>query len=177
MRLAAATLLLALSALPARAVFDDAPVPPPSTPTATCPDGQVWNPGTSSCIDADDVRLDDEARLRAAHELVYAGRPGSALQVLAAIADRQDDRVLTLTGFAHRKAGDWERGRAFYDAAIARNPDNLLARSYLGMGLAERGDLDGARAQLREIVARGGRETWPHFALRSALRAGGTPAY
>jgi hypothetical protein len=36
----------------------------------------------------------------------------------------------------------------------------------------ELGQTEAARAQLGEIRARGGRQTWPEIALRNALRSG-----
>ena len=40
----------------------------------------------------------------------------------------------------------------------------------MGQGLIEQGDLAGALGQLREIAARGGRDTWAYAALEGALR-------
>ena len=62
--------------------------------------------------------------------------------------------------------------RQFYLAALRIDPDHLLARSYMGQGMVEAGDLDGARAQLSQIRASGGRGTWPEFSLRLALDRG-----
>ena len=66
---------------------------------------------------------------------------------------------------------------AFYTAALKQNPDYLLARSYMGQGLIAMGDIDGAKAQLREISLRGGRNTWPYFALKQSIRSGPSSGY
>ena len=146
--------------------------PPPTTPTSTtCEDGQIWDKDTQACVDARESSLSDEQRMDAVRELAYADRPEAALQILA-LLPAGDDMVLTYKGFAHRKAGDWEAGMAYYTAALAQNPDNILARSYMGQAYAERGQMAAARDQLREITARGGRETWAAFALRASLRTG-----
>ena len=105
-------------------------------------------------------------------ELAYAGQYGATLNALAAMSDPQDDRVLTYMGFVHRKMGDVGLGNAYYRQAIAKNPDNLLARSYMGQGFVESGELAMARAQLTEIRSRGGRGTWPEISLRLAIENG-----
>ncbi|MCY4334529.1 MAG: hypothetical protein OXC60_07615, partial [Litoreibacter sp.] len=56
--------------------------------------------------------------------------------------------------------------------ALEADADNLLARSYLGQGLVVVGDRAGAKLQLTEIRARGGRNTWAEFALKSAIATG-----
>ena len=66
---------------------------------------------------------------------------------------------------------------AYYRAALKANPDNLLARSYMGEALAEMGKAELARAELSEIRARGGRGTWAEIALRLAIETGQSRAY
>ena len=73
--------------------------------------------------------------------------------------------------------GNVDAGMRWYDAALAANRDNLLARSYMGQALLLQGDRIGAQAQLTEIRARGGRQTWPELALNMALRNGPSPSY
>jgi len=41
---------------------------------------------------------------------------------------------------------------------LTEDPDNTLARSYLGQAHVAQGDLGAARDQLRQIRARGGRD-------------------
>lgn len=170
-----ALLIATLIALPslAGAVGGDDDAPPKPTQTTTdCTDGKVWDEGSKSCVAPKDARLDDDIRYRAARELAYAGRYEAALGVLAAMDDPSDDRVLTYLGFAHRKSGDLATGMAYYRQAIAQNPDNLLARSYMGQAFVETGQLRLARAELSEIRARGGRMTWAWVSLDQAIRSG-----
>ena len=49
------------------------------------------------------------------------------------MADQEDDRVLTYRGFALRKSGKVEEGMAYYQAAIAKNPDNFLVNLVAGL--------------------------------------------
>jgi tetratricopeptide (TPR) repeat protein len=177
----ATVLAFALGALvlagPAFAVLEeeerDAP-PPPSPTTSRCEDGRVWDDVTSTCVDPESGALDDDRLLVAARELAYAGRHGDALRVVAAVRDQTSPLALTVAGFALRKSGRVDEGLALYAAALARDPDFLLARAYRGVYLVEAGDVAGAEAELAQIEARGGGGGWPHRALLRAL-AGADP--
>lgn len=145
---------------------------PPTPTSGSCQNGMVWSDSKQKCVNPQSGALQDDELYQAARELAYAGKYDETLAVLAAMSDPQDDRVLTYKGFVHRKMGDAELGNAYYRQAIAANPGNLLARSYMGQGFVESGDLAAARLQLAEIVARGGRGTWAETALRQAIATG-----
>jgi len=168
-------IIAALACFPAIAFAASSGSSTPATPTqttTTCERGQIWSDDTKSCVDPQESRLDDDTLYNAARELAYAGQYTNSLSVLAAMSDPNDDRVLTYKGFAHRKMGDVVLGNAYYRQAISQNPDNLLARSYMGQGFAEEGNIVQARAQLTEIRRRGGRGTWAEFSLRMAIDSG-----
>jgi len=172
MRLAL-TLALYCTASAALAVGteDDFTPPRPSETTETCEEGQIWDEETQACVAPDETGNDEATLKDTARELAYAGRHGDAAAVLD-LLDPHDPWVLTYRGFLARKAGDLARATAYYAAALARDPDHLMARSYLGQGLVEAGDFAGARVQLAEIRQRDGRGTWPEVALRLALESG-----
>lgn len=171
---------LFLSALPfsAFAAGSDDTAPPVKTETTTkCEEGFVWNAETKACVAPDDAQLDDDTRFNAVRELAYADRPEEALQVLATMTEGKTDRVLTYMAFANRKAGRLEEGMALYDAALMKNPDNILARSYMGQALVGMGETALAKVQLDEIRARGGEGTWAMASLQRALATGQTLNY
>jgi len=155
----------------------DTTPPKPTETSETCEGVQVWDPETKSCVDPKEGALDADTLYRAVRELAYAGRFRDAQGVLRAMPDQSEDRVLTYWGFTHRKLGDRVLARSFYERALAVNPDNLLARSYMGQGFIADGDTDAAIAQWREIKARGGNGTWAEAALRRAIRTGLTYDY
>jgi predicted Zn-dependent protease len=166
-------LLALLLATPAFAVGSDDSEPPKPTPTSTdCKRGEVWDEKTSKCLPKQSSGLSDDQRYGAVRELAYAARLDEAQDMLAAMTEGDTDRVLTYRGFLARKQGDWAAGQAYYLAAITLNPDNLLVRSDMGQGLAERGDRAGAEAQLAEIIGRGGEGTWAQTALTRAITSG-----
>ncbi|MEM0948225.1 MAG: tetratricopeptide repeat protein [Pseudomonadota bacterium] len=137
----------------------------------------VWDPDTRRCIRPDKAGyLNSRLLGDAVRELAYAGRFSEAQDVLAQM-DPSDGLVLTYLGFTHRKLGDPEAARFYYERALEIDPDNFLARSYMGQGFVEDGKVEKARVQLSEIRARGGRGTWAEYSLRSAIGTGVTYAY
>lgn len=178
MRLAA--LLIALTPSLALAVGSDDEQPTAPVPTQTtkeCKGVQVWDEKTKTCVDPQKSRLDPKILKEAVRELAYAGRNADAQGVLRALPDQTDDFVLTYWGFTHRRLGRMDLALDYYDRALVRNPDNLLARSYLGLAHVEAGRLADARGQLREIRARGGAGTWPETALAQAIATGQSSDY
>jgi tetratricopeptide (TPR) repeat protein len=177
MRMTAILLMTVLPVAAFAAGSDDSNPPVKTETTTTCDEGFVWDEKTKACVAPDDARLDNDTRFKAARELAYADRPDDALVVLAAMTEGNTDRVLTYLGFANRKAGRLEEGMAYYDLALTQNPDNILARSYMGQALVGMGETDLARAQLDEIRARGGEGTWAMASLEQAIATGQTLNY
>lgn len=170
--------ILAILAIPAAlAAGDDTTTPPLPTPTPLCPDGQIHDQKAGKCVPVKSGALSDGERYQAVRELAYAQRYAAAALVLDAIADQLDDRVLTYRGFLMRKTGRLDQASRYYQAAIDRNPNNLLVRSYMGQGFVESGDLAAARRQHEEILARGGKGSWAEVSLRDALASGRTYRY
>lgn len=152
--------------------------PPVRTDTTkTCTDGLIWDADTRRCVKPSDTSLLDADRLQAVRELAYAGQYHNAGRVLDTVTDQTLDLVLTYRGFLARKQGRMTQAHDWYARALEQNPDNLLARSYLGQAHVASGNLTLARLQLRQIRSRGGRETWPEISLRMALRSGQTHGY
>lgn len=196
MRLALASILLALPGLAFAAGDGNNAPPKPTETTKDCyqarqwdpekkvwvrfsqPVNGVWDASIKKCVRPDKTsHLDPDTLFGAVRELAYAGRLEEAQQVLAQMPDQTDDRVLSYWGFTHRKLGRVDTAMMFYADALSRNPDNMLARSYLGQGLVESGDLAGATAQLAEIEARGGGYSWAGTSLRQAIYVGRTFNY
>jgi len=151
--------------------------PKPTETTETCTGIQVWDTKTKKCVNPQGTSLDPDTLIGAVRELAYAGRNKDAQGVLQVIANQNDDLVLTYWGFTHRKLGKADLAQAFYTRAITQNPDNILARSYMGQGFVEQGRIEEAIAQWREIKARGGQDSWAEASLREAIRTGITYNY
>ena len=176
MRLTALTLAL-FPAVAFAAGGGDVTPPKPSETTTVCAEGLVWDLATQSCMSPDDSTNDDSARLNDVRELAYAGQYQVALDILDTLNNPQAPLALTYYGFINRKAGRVALGMAYYDAALAADPNNLLARSYMGQGYVASGEMVLAQVQLPEIRMRGGRDTWAETALASAIATGDGYAY
>ena len=136
-----ATLLAAMPMTAFAAGSDTSEPPTPTETTTKCEKGQIFDEKTKLCVVPEKTGLNDDTRFDAVRELAHAGRPEEALLVLAAMTEGDTDRVLTYKGFANRKAGRIEVGLQFYAQALAQNPDNILARSYLGQAYVEMNEM------------------------------------
>ncbi len=176
MRLRALTLALFPFAADAAGGVDPTP-PKPSETTTVCAEGLVWDLATQSCMTPEDSSNDDNARLNDIRELAYAGQYSAALDVLDTLDNPDASLALTYYGFAHRKAGRVDLGMEYYQTALAVDPGNLLARSYMGQGHLASGQKGLAQAQLTEIRMRGGRGSWAEASLATAIRTGTASNY
>lgn len=157
--------------LPAMAFAAGDETAPPKKPK--CNSGFVYDKKSKSCVSSSGHTLDIDTLYQEVRSLSYDGRYADA-QVLLAQMPAADDRTLTYMGFTHRKMGNAEAAMKYYTRALARNPGNVLARSYMGQGLVEDGNITAALEQLREIRAHGGTGTWAEASLRTAIATGRT---
>jgi len=150
--------------------------PTPTETTENCADGLIFDLATQTCMTPAQSTNDDNAMMDAVRELAYDGRYADARTVLDGL-DANDSLVQTYYGFTARKLGDLEAGKTHYQAALRIDPDNILARSYMGQGMVQAGDFGAAHEQLTEIRDRGGRGTWPETSLIAAIETGTSPSY
>ena len=144
--------------------------PPAKTETSTkCKDGEVWDKDKKKCVNPKKSSLDDDTLYNAARELAYAGQYNNALKVLSSMKNQNEARVLNYKGYASRKAGNMKVGMGYYQQALAKDPNFILARSYMGMAYVEQGNMKEANKQLVEISARGGKDTWAYTALKQTI--------
>lgn len=138
-----------------------------------CPAGKVYDEASKKCVDQKSD-LSDDLIYKSARQMAYAGQYDDALKMLKRARNQNDPRILNYYGFTNRKLGNVDVAMSYYQRAIAADANYLLARSYMGQGLVQQGDLEGARAQLVEIRDRGGKDTYAYKALYEALKTGST---
>jgi tetratricopeptide (TPR) repeat protein len=134
-----------------------------------CPSGEIW---VDACVVAEAGKYSDDQIATAARDLAYGGRNADSIHVLQMAADQNDPRILNYMGFNNRKMGRFEVGIGYYREALAKDPDYILARSYMGEGMMLAGDKAGAMEQLREIEARGGKDSEAYQMLAKAIETG-----
>ncbi|EAQ04433.1 hypothetical protein OB2597_09824 [Pseudooceanicola batsensis HTCC2597] len=170
-KLSAALVALPFLAAGAFAAGSDSATPPEPTETSTkCPDGEIYDADKKACEKSASLNFDDDDRYEAVRELAYTGRSESALAVIASADAPESPRFLTYRGFTLRQMGDTAGAMTAYRKALALDPGNNLARSYMAQGLLKEGRRTEAVAQLHEIEARAGHGSWAHRSLMLALR-------
>lgn len=142
-----------------------------STPAkpVSCEAGQVWDKKSKACVTKDSNLIDDDTRFEAARSFASAGQYENARDTLYAMSDQSAAKTLNLLGYTSRKLGQREIAMGYYKAALKKDPNYLLARSYMGQALANEGKFEEALAQLSQIRDRGGRETWAYVSLKQHL--------
>lgn len=118
--------------------------------TPTCPNGKVYDKQTKKCVSKSSLN-DQESIFEAGRALAYAGEYDAAIGLLSRAPDQQDERVLNMLGYSHRKLGMIDTGIAYYKHSIAVAPKYALVREYYGEALLQKGDLAGAHNQLQAI--------------------------
>ncbi len=140
-----------------------------TNPAGKCKAGEVWDANKKLCIKASSSLLPDEELYQQGRALAKSGHYEWALQVLAAVSNQNDPRVLNYEGYSHRKAGRLETGISYYRKALALNPNFVLAREYLGEGYVAAGRIDLARVELGEIANRCGQGCEEYKDLSAAI--------
>ena len=146
-----------------------APAEPPQ-----CKKGEVLKKvgNIKKCVKVESGILPDEDLYQQGRVLAKAGQYDWALQVLAAIQNQNDPRVLNYTGYSNRKAGRLEIGITYYRKALAIDPNFVLAREYLGEGYVAAGRIDLAKLELNEIKTRVGIGSEEYQDLSKAITTG-----
>lgn len=185
----AAAMLAALAFVPAGVstagtayAIGSSPSPSPA-PVATCGERPVRNDFATDkayekalkkykiCLKKNASLFNDEDLYFAGFDAAKAGEYEDALYFLRLAKNQQDPRILTYIGYATRKLGKVDEGIDFYLQALARNPNYVEAREYLGEGYLQKGDLTKAKQQLAEIEIRCGRSCEAYGELTEHIAA------
>ncbi len=179
--LAIGALILASGLSPAFAAGGNADSSKTTTPpkaVLSCKKGEIIKKITQNgasketCVKVKAGILPDEDLYQQGRLIAKSGDYDWALDVLAAIENQNDPRVLNYTGYSNRKAGRIEVGITYYRKALAIDPNFILAREYLGEGYVAAGRVDLAMAELNEIKARAGADTEEYKDLSKAISTG-----
>jgi tetratricopeptide (TPR) repeat protein len=117
----------------------------------------------------------DDQIYNAAYWNAKNGNYKEALAVAALARNKEDPRILRVTGFATRKLGDVAGAMPYYQKALAINPDDTRTRQYMGEAFISTGDMTSANAQLDEIAKRCGKTCEDYAKLADAIAAAGKP--
>jgi tetratricopeptide (TPR) repeat protein len=134
-----------------------------------CGSGSTWSCSRKACVKRSSLHLNDGDLYKEAVSLATAGHYTQALETLWSIKDRERADVLTYIGYSTRKLGNVDAGIGYYHKALALDPGHNRAREYLGEGYLQKGDVAGAKTQLREIAARCGTDCREYRMLSGAI--------
>lgn len=122
---------------------------------AGCDVQSKGSPAWQACVGAARADMSDDELFYAGYWLAKNGRYTEALTYLN-LSRTRDARVLTYVGFATRKLGDVDKALPFYAAALAQDPNFVVARAYLGEAYLTKKEPDRAKAELAQIATRCG---------------------
>lgn len=141
--------------------------------TPDCPKGQVLKNG--ACIQASSGVLPNDQLYAKGRALALSGYYAEALPILEAITRTDDSMVYTMRGYALRKLGRYQEGVAFYDKALAINPNNVNTHEYIGEYYVEIGKIELARTELAKVETLcGGSNCEQYEDLAEAIETGKT---
>ncbi len=119
--------------------------------TQTCKSGQVWDKNKKKCVPKNAQIFPDSELTAQAWALARKGEFEAGRQLFELVADKHKPEVLNGLGYTNRKLGQFDEAIAYYNQAIALDPNYAEAREYLGEGYVVLGKLDLAKEQLAEI--------------------------
>ena len=134
----------------AAAADEPNPTPPPQTNQQTPPkkDSQSKKPKKDKSSSAEDFL----AGYHAAYALVYEkGDYLAGIAALRALGYDDNADVATLIGYASRRLGRYGDAKAWYERALAADPNHAVTWSYYGMWHAEQGNVLKAKDDLERV--------------------------
>jgi tetratricopeptide (TPR) repeat protein len=134
-------------------------------------DGQArGSAGWLACVGTARASMSDDELFYAGYWLAKNGRYPEALTYLN-LSRTKNARVLTYIGFATRKQGDVDAALPLYAAALAKDPNFVVARAYLGEAYLTKNEPARAKAELAEIASRCGTTCPPYIDLDRHIAA------
>ena len=134
----------------AAAADEPNPTPPPQTNQQPPPkkDNQSKKPKKDKSSSAEDFL----AGYHAAYALIYdKGDYLAGIAALRALGYDDNADVATLIGYASRKLGRYDDAKAWYERALAADPNHAVTWSYYGMWHAEQGNVLKAKDDLEKV--------------------------
>jgi Flp pilus assembly protein TadD len=105
-----------------------------------------------------------------ARQLILSGQYDAGIAAMRALKFDDHPDIATFLGLAYRKLGRLDEARAWYERALAVDPNHRLALSFYGMMRAETGDMARARADLEKLkLICGGTECNEYQALAGVI--------
>ena len=142
-------------------------------PMKVCHAGWMWSKKHHHCVRAVSGAAPDKELLDQGRKLALAGHYRVAIPILDAIADKSHDPMIyTYLGYSYRKMGDAPKGIAYYQQALAIDPNSLNTHEYLGEGYVVLGRIAEAKVELAKVETLCGNKTCEQYADLAGALAG-----
>jgi hypothetical protein len=143
-----------------------APATPAVTPVAAPAPIPAAPAAAAASVQAQRQPLD----FAGARQLILSGQYDAGIAAMRALKFDDHPDIATFLGLAYRKLGRLDEARAWYERALAVDPNHRLALSFYGMMQAETGDMNLARADLEKLkLICGGTECNEYQALAGVI--------
>jgi tetratricopeptide (TPR) repeat protein len=146
---AAALLITGIGLKSASAMGSDNP-PPPADDSS----GKKKKKKQNSVIE-DQQRQIAQAKFlndyRAARLMILSGNYQDGITAMHALGHDEHPDVANYIGYAHRKLGDYDDSKFWYEKALAADPNHVRTWSYYGMWQAEQGNRLKAEDYLQKV--------------------------
>jgi tetratricopeptide (TPR) repeat protein len=165
----AALFAFSMSIAPALAMGDQEPPPAP-------PPGKSESDGNSTAKKGQESQEEHQRYVdgyKAARALVLDGKYEQGLQAFLALGHDDDAEVATYVGYAYRKLGKYDLSKAWYDRALAADPNHVRTLEYYGEWHVEQGNKLKAQEFLERIhVLCGNASCQEYIDLKTAIDGG-----
>ncbi|HEX2842613.1 tetratricopeptide repeat protein [Hyphomicrobium sp.] len=141
---------------------------PSPRPKLDC--GDISNTDKQACA-PQNGQLSDDQIYESAYLSAKNGNYQAAIAMASQAQNKEDPRILRVTGFATRKLGDVDGAMPYYQKALDINPGDTKTREYMGEAFLSLGELAKAREQLREIEKHCGVSCEDYQTLADAIAA------
>jgi tetratricopeptide (TPR) repeat protein len=157
----------------AAAAGEENPTPPQTDQQTTKKNTQTKKTKKDKSSSAEDFLTG----YHAAYALIYDhGDYEAGIATLRALGYDDNADVATLLGYASRKLGRYDDAKAWYERALAADPNHAVTWSYYGMWHAEQGNLLKAKDDLEKVrLICGNTDCRPYRMLEDVIN--GTATY
>ncbi len=105
-----------------------------------------------------------------AYDTIYQRNDyAAAIDQLKALGHGDNANVANLIGYSYRKLGDYQQSKAWYERALASNPNHVRTWQYYGLWQLEQGNREQAMYHLDRIAAICGTDCDEYKSLAAAL--------
>jgi len=175
--IAAALLLSAALAMPAYTIGNEGPQPQPTTTPPAQPKADAKTDNKKKTEDKKKEKKSEQQFIdgyKAARAMLLDGRYEAGIAAFHELGRDEHPDVANYLGYAHRKLGQYDQSKVWYEKALASDPKHTRTLQYYGMWHLEQGNKLKAEDHLERIQVICGTGCEDYRLLRAAIVEGKT---